>query len=202
MGRRRRQTGFTVAVVAALLCHAAAAGEQAAKSDEQVAKSGEQVAKSDEQAAKSDEQALRKRVTAYWDARVERSQSVYDFYPSPALGGPKNRKLIGEFGNVRFESYRIEDIALEGDSATVRLKVNVHVTPLTQRYELPSKDTWNRICGTWYRKPVRRGLAKREFDPSELGPVGEGGPDCAQAASDPQRGAGAVPAMAKEKGRD
>jgi hypothetical protein len=180
--------GFAVAAVAVVLCHAGWAGEEVANSDEQ---------------------ALRKRVTTYWDARVERSESVYDFYPSPELGGPKNQGLIGESGNIFFESWRIEAIAVEGDSATVRLNVNVRVTPLQQggakagsHEKLFTVETWNRICGTWYKKPVPRGLTKKEFDPSELGPVGEGGPDCAKVASNPKGGAGAVRAVAEEESGD
>ena len=138
-----------------------------------------------------DEQALRARVTAYWDARVARSEEVYRFYVGPELGGPKDRGAIGEFGAVRFDGYRIESIELDGDSARIRMGVDVRVDRPDPggagetRYAMPSAEEWQRICGTWYRKPLRKSLVRSEFRPSELGPVGEGGPDCAKARSSP-----------------
>ncbi len=159
-----------IAAVAAALCIGAAVGDSRAQGDEQV---------------------LSERVAAFWDARLERSLKVYDFYPSPELGGPKDRTTIGEFGNVSFHSYSIEAIEVNGDdSASIRLKVGLAASQPTPggardaRRSLLLLDEWNKICGTWYRKPRPRSLARQEFDPSKLGSVGEGGPDCKKVASD------------------
>jgi hypothetical protein len=134
--------------------------------------------------AEGDEtKVLRDRVTQYWDARVARSEKVYDFYPVPELGGPKDRKMLGEFGNVTFEGYEIEDISVDGDTATVKLQVVADTSTGSPHHKehavhVPSQEEWIRVCDTWFRKPVRKSLVRKDFLPAELGEVGEDGPDC------------------------
>ena len=169
-GAVRVRKAARIAAVAAALCIGAAVGDSRAQGDEQV---------------------LRERVASFWDARLERSLKVYDFYPSPDLGGPKDRTTIGELGDLSIHSYSIEAIEVNGDeSASIRLKVGLGV-PLAMpggtrdaRRSLLMLEDWNKICGTWYRKPRPFSLARQEFDPSMLGSVGEGGPDCKKVASD------------------
>lgn len=143
------------------------------------------------------EAALQERVSAYWDARVARTARVYDFYPGPELGGPKDIAMIGEFGNMRFLDYRIEGIDIDSDTAVVSLTVTTEVTGLRQVHtvkkprELPAMERWNRICGTWFRKPKRRSLVRSEFRPSELGEVPAEGPDCGKLAA-PESSSGSM----------
>ena len=138
------------------------------------------------------EPALRERVTQYWTARVARSADVYRFYPGPELGGPIDSTQIGEFGTVKFEGFEIQGIEIQSEKATVRLQVDVVLErpgPAgTRRYASPSAEVWNQICGTWYRQPLRKSLVRKEFLPSELGPVPEGGPECLKGARAPVAG--------------
>jgi hypothetical protein len=138
------------------------------------------------------EAELRERVTQYWTARVARSQDVYRFYPGPELGGPLDSTLIGEFGTLAFEGFEIQGLEIQDEKATVSLQVDVVVERPgaggTRRYASKSAEVWNRICGTWYRQPLRRSLVRKDFLPSELGPVPEGGPDCSKGASAPVPG--------------
>jgi len=138
------------------------------------------------------EQALRERVTQYWTARVARSPDVYRFYPGPEFGGPIDSTMIGEFGTLQFKGFEIQGVEIQREKATVRLDVDVLLerpAPAgTSRYTSHSAEVWNHICGTWYRQPLRKSLVRREFLPSELGPVPEGGPDCSKGASAPVPG--------------
>lgn len=121
-------------------------------------------------AASEDEKALRQRATEYWEARVARSEKTADFYPPPEKGGPPVRKA--DRGNIRFSSFEIEKIAIDGDRALVQVKAKalygtgeaaiISQSKFAQEALLAPTitDEWKKIDGVWYKKPIRRGLSR------------------------------------------
>ena len=124
--------------------------------------------------SQGEEGVVRARVTAYWSARIQRSDTVWDYYAPTELGGAKDRRRVAETGNMRFKEYQIELLELKDDTAHVRMKVDA-TYPVgggndEGRRWLTFEEYWSKACGTWYRKPVRRGIGRKNFRANELGP--------------------------------
>lgn len=101
---------------------------------------------------------LLERVTSYWNARIARDEAVYAFYPPPDKRPANGR--IGEGGAVRFESFAISDVTLDGDAAVVTLNIASHIEGKTP-FPIPERlgrrtlrENWNRIDGIWYKQPA------------------------------------------------
>ena len=106
---------------------------------------------------------LRERATAYWQARVARSERVLDFYAPPKEGRPNARARVSEGGAVRFIAFEIEGVEVRGDEADVRLRVEASV-PMARHSRAARtasfSETWERVDGVWYKRPVPPGLAR------------------------------------------
>ena len=141
--------------------------------------------------SQSEESVLRTRVIEYWNARVERSDSVWDYYAPTELGGAKDRRRVAETGNMRFKEYEIEMLELENEAAHVRMKVDATYPrgggSEEGRRWLKFDEYWSKVCGTWYRKPSRRGVGRKQFRADELGPPAT--PESCKAHSAKQEGA-------------
>ncbi len=125
--------------------------------------------------------ALVERVDAFWKARQAGSPEALSFYPTPELGGPLNRSRIAE-GRLGYSGYEVVEIERSDDTASVELRVQPRVPggpratarPEGKKRWFTVVETWNKICGTWYRKPQPVGFSKHEFTADQLGPA----PDC------------------------
>jgi hypothetical protein len=120
------------------------------------------------EATAADRAALLERANAYWKARVARDRSVVDFYP------PADKRLahgaIPENGAVRFESFEIEGVEIEGEVATVTVKVDSRIDGRTP-FPIPEhvnrrtlRERWDRIDGVWYKQAVVPALRAASAD--------------------------------------
>jgi hypothetical protein len=108
---------------------------------------------------------LRARARAYWDARIARSQKVYEFYAPPEKGGA-SRDRISEGGNMIFTTATIEAVEIDGDLGVVRVWAEYSVVlpravPLPDVQGMGIREGWSRVDGTWYRDVVPPGLSHR-----------------------------------------
>lgn len=118
--------------------------------------------------------AVRERAEAYWQARLSRSQEVYDFYVPEEKGGPKRNK-IRDLGNVYYESFEVGEVDFrEQDRAAVTMRVKisslgVQVPPevMNAIREEPRvfREPWKKVEGTWYREFVPFDLSRRLGSP-------------------------------------
>jgi hypothetical protein len=121
--------------------------------------------------SKNGEQALRARVKGFWDARVARSEKLSNFYLPPEKGGPPLAKTI-DGTNVIWHEYEIDDVKIDGDTATVTIQGRVSLV-LAKPVRVPEEMTrprvseiWHRTNGVWYREPVESGLRQHPKGPS------------------------------------
>ncbi len=109
-----------------------------------------------------DSEVLKERAAEYWRYRVARTEQVYDFYAPPELGGPSGWRDTSELGNVGYKWYEIDGVEIDGDTAVVKLTVQTELM-LNRPTRIPEErlrfeieETWNKIEGTWYKKPIPR----------------------------------------------
>ena len=116
-------------------------------------------------ASKSAERALRARVKGFWDARLARSEKVYDYYLPPEKSG-LSRAAVADGNSMILKQYEIVGVKIDGDSASVTVKTQVELL-LPKPMPIPDEMTrpvvaeqWHRTDGVWYRQPVEAGLSK------------------------------------------
>ena len=119
---------------------------------------------------KTGEGELRERASAYWQARIDRSESVIEFY------APEERATARDEGNMIFSEFALEGVELlDGDTAVVQVRVHVNFALPSQFHNrLPDRifhplisERWDRVAGVWYKRPVRGGLARFMSSTSE-----------------------------------
>ena len=114
------------------------------------------------EATNSDEQALRERATTYWTARVARDPSVLEFYPPEELR-PEGT-IVPERGPIRFTSFVIDSVEIDGDGAWLRVQVESEFDGRT-RFPIPERvrnrtvsERWVKFDGLWFKQTVRTAL--------------------------------------------
>lgn len=116
--------------------------------------------------ARPEERELQERVRAYWEARMAGSERVFAFYTPPERGGPRARSDVSERGNLRFTGFEIEKVELRGDEGTVVVRVEAASpdagtgAPLRSGRSARVREAWDRVDGTWYKRPVPRGFGR------------------------------------------
>jgi hypothetical protein len=101
-------------------------------------------------------QTLRERAAAFWAARMEQDpQGEWQLLEPRGKGRMTPEEYASEHKGVRYLGYRVEDAAIAGYFATV--KVRVLFQPLLQRLSVAPQsvvleDHWIRIAGVWYRQ--------------------------------------------------
>ena len=114
---------------------------------------------------KSAERALRARVKGFWDARLARSEKVYDYYLPPAKGGLP-RAGVADGTSIAWKQYEIVGVKVDGDSAWVTIKGRVDLLlpkpmPIPEEMTRPVvAEEWHSTDGVWYRQPIPAGLSK------------------------------------------
>lgn len=121
-----------------------------------------------ETTARSGEAALVERANGYWKARVAREKSVFDFYVPPEKRTEKGN--IREGGAVRFDSFEIEGVKIEGEIATVMVRVESHIDGRTP-FPIPDRigkrtltERWEKFDGVWYKQTAKPALRAAAAD--------------------------------------
>jgi hypothetical protein len=120
------------------------------------------------------EDALRKRVATYWETLIAGDlEEAFNFIePKGQKIQNRSRFTVG-MSNFIFLSYKIEDIKLEGDRASVRVKRNFKIQPVMMPIEIKEHvsqtltDPWVRINDIWY---AAYGIPRPQFleDPKSM----------------------------------
>ena len=159
-----RLRGFTskplVALLGLCLSLAPAALSIASASDAD----GLEKAAASEAPVRSDDEVLMERALEYWEARVNRSAHVMDFYASPEEGGPTRPKDVSEFGNIGYKSWSLEGVEVDGDEAIVKVKMTIAYTlptpvDLGDKMTRTIRERWLKVGGTWYKEPIPLGFS-------------------------------------------
>ncbi len=114
--------------------------------------------------ATSDAEMLRERVSQYWDARIAQAPESLDFYAKTSSGKPP--RDVPDFGSIRYASYQIEKIEVDGNEGRVLISVppadlKLPVSSLPEIKRRPQiREAWVKVEGTWYKKPVDRSLSR------------------------------------------
>lgn len=104
----------------------------------------------------NNEEALRGRATAYWEAQLGS-----DWPTIWSLIAPKDRwkfppKDGKREGPVRYISYRIKGVAVNGEEGQVTVETEMqYLTPELQKAQVVKRileEPWVRIEGAWYRR--------------------------------------------------
>lgn len=112
---------------------------------------------------KEKEDSLRKRLEDYWNGMIKKELSTtYRLHDPFYRARTPFEYYASHRGPMVYHSYTIEDIKVEGNVASVKVKVVYEVPKLTffnQETSIPRKetvieDTYLFIDGTWYRKFV------------------------------------------------
>ena len=116
----------------------------------------------------SGEAELRERVSAYWQARVEQSESIFEFY------APEARDSATEGGNIKFLEFALEGVELDGDTASVSVRTHTDFSLPPQFRNIPKRafhplitESWERVDGVWYKRPTGSGLGRLMQNPSK-----------------------------------
>ena len=141
--------------------------------------------------AASEIDALRNRAAGYWQARVDASDAIYDFYLPEERGGPV-RDAVRPGRQIGFKSFSIGDLEVSDDTGVVEVEVQLEVVGT----QLPSaiaaaiaanretmRERWRRVDGVWYRDLVRGGFNDMFGGDSAPDPYPDGYP-----ASEPKAG--------------
>jgi hypothetical protein len=103
------------------------------------------------------EEALRKRVAAYWETLIAGNlEEAFNFIEPKGQNTQNRHRFTAGMGNFVFLNYKIEDIKLEGDRASVRVKRTFKIQPGSiplKMKETASQiiaDPWVRINDIWY----------------------------------------------------
>jgi uncharacterized protein YchJ len=104
---------------------------------------------------------LKQRAKAFWTAFVKEDyEKVYDFY-EPFFRAKMNKyTFIGSRGAVKYSSFEVKDVKVEGNVAYVTMRVTYSVPGIKyKRLEFSKPETqtefvnsWLFIDGNWYRE--------------------------------------------------
>lgn len=132
--------------------------------------------------AASEIDALRSRASGYWQARVDASDAIYNFYLPEERGGPE-REAVRPGRQLGFKSFSIGDLEVSDDTGIVEVEVQVEVVGTQLPPALAAaiardretiRERWRRVDGVWYRDLVHGGFNDMfgEKAPSESYPEG------------------------------
>ena len=107
------------------------------------------------------EALLRERVNEFWSAFVKADyERVYELY-DPFFRAKRNvNTFVGMLGRVTYQEFEVQDIFLEGNVATVKMKVVYSlglVKVKTQEFSVEQatgefEETWLYIYDNWYKE--------------------------------------------------
>lgn len=109
----------------------------------------------------SDEDLLRERATMYWNHKVKK-----EFDKSYAYEYPLFRKQMSvvdyikgfNTGKASWAGAKIEQVDMQGDSATVGMKIAIQIVVTSSRnleHETYVEDKWVKVDGVWYHVPQK-----------------------------------------------
>lgn len=112
---------------------------------------------------KKKEALLRERVKAYWKGMIKKDlKTTYEIHDPFYKARIPFDYYSAHRGPMVYHSYNIEDLKIEGNEATVKIKVKYEVPKIIilgketfmPPNEITAEDTYLFIDGTWYRKFV------------------------------------------------
>jgi hypothetical protein len=103
-----------------------------------------------------DVEALRERVAAFWAARLAGdSKAQWELLEPRGRGRLTMQEYGSNRGAVRYVAYQVEDAAITGYFAVVKVRVMFQpILPSARRVGVQTalaEDRWIRIRGVWYR---------------------------------------------------
>jgi hypothetical protein len=118
-------------------------------------------------ASEAEVRTLRERVAAFWVARMsDDDRGQWEMLEPRGRGRLTPREYASERRDVRYLGYQVEDAAVDGHFAVV--KVRVLFRPIIQTMVDVSMQTvllddhWIRVNGSWYRQLDDRQPQRRE----------------------------------------
>lgn len=128
------------------------------------------------------EEALNKRVEMYWNILITgAAEDAFAFIEPKAQNIQNRRRFVGGMNNFIFLSYEIEDIKVENDRGSARVKrifkiqhglIPIDLKPISHTLT----DPWTCIDGIWYlvyqklKLPFSQGRKIQESDESRIHP--------------------------------
>ncbi len=110
---------------------------------------------------------LEKRVTEFWNTMVKHDlEKAYEYY-DPFMRARMNvHEFINKHGLVKYDSFTIEDIKVEGNVGTVRLSVTYHIPKIKvfkREFSQPKttrsfEERWLYVYDNWYKEYYLRVL--------------------------------------------
>jgi hypothetical protein len=97
--------------------------------------------------------SLEERVTAYWQARLQKqAEKAFEFEMPGSV--EKSKYLQQMFTTpISFTGSSITSIRENGDEATVNLQMQYLLPGLTRPVTSSLEEKWSKVRGQWYRQP-------------------------------------------------
>ncbi len=104
---------------------------------------------------------LEQRATGFWEAMVKHDlQKAYEFYDPFMRSRMSVHEFINKHGLVRYDSFAIEDIKVEGNIGTVKITVTYHVPKVKvfkREFTMPKttrtfEERWLYVYDNWYKE--------------------------------------------------
>ncbi len=104
---------------------------------------------------------LEKRATEFWNAMVKHDmEKAYEYYDPFMRARMSVHEFINKHGLVRYDSFSIEDIKVEGNIGTVRISVTYHIPKIKvfrREFSQPKttrsfEERWLYVYDNWYKE--------------------------------------------------
>ena len=96
--------------------------------------------------------SLEERVTAYWQARLQKqAEKAFEFEMPGSVEKPRYLQQIF-VTPIAFTASSITSIHQNGDEATVNLQMQYLLPGLTRPVTSPLAEKWMKVRGQWYRQ--------------------------------------------------
>jgi len=98
-----------------------------------------------EKTIKDPEGAVREAAERYWTDRLVKKdvKAAYEMeLEKDTISFEDYERRVANAGQIEYRSIRVDQVAIEGDAASVKLMVTYRVMGITKDMEAPIRDTW------------------------------------------------------------
>jgi len=101
---------------------------------------------------KGEDKDLRQRAVKYWNSKLTGDMITCYQLEEPAYQKAVPISQYVKGGNVIYKDVSVKDIQIDGDNATVTVKLHYIIPALGSRLVFPDtvKDRWKKIDGKWF----------------------------------------------------